>query len=435
MEEKIEPLNKLDRPRESRESQYDTIKSSKPITVGVTIIILIVFITLIIIILFLYNKSFSTEEEEENEEEKSIFPNKIEISLLMYGTKYSNISYATDTISNSFKIGGNNYKEELGNINNGNDYKSTDRNTYTLFIPYALTKNKDSNNSIILFIHGELWTKGDKEYIEPIADIYAQSGYITAVMDYTLLSDDYKEYNNNIFRILDEITSCINSIKNKLQKEGFNETKLDIALGGYSSGAHLALLYGYSMNNVSLPIKFIIDISGPVTLEPQFWKKMKGNETLENIEQIDIEKAINEDKIIDSVDDDYFLLSIMNSFLGKKYTDEELNKMLNNKKINEDNNNYKELLNLVKYAFPSEYINNNTIPTLCVYGGNDTLIGIEHYSYLKSNCNRTDYIYGIYSRYSEHSVINYSSESNINAMREMYYQILNFSKTFFNSYL
>ena len=70
-------------------------------------------------------------------------------------------------------------------------------------------------------------------------------------MDYTLLSDDYKEYNNNIFRILDEITSCINSIKNKLQKEGFNEIKLDIALGGYSSGAHLALLYGYSMNNAS----------------------------------------------------------------------------------------------------------------------------------------------------------------------------------------
>ena len=240
MEEKIEPLNKLDRPRESRETQNDTIKSSKPITVGVLIIILIVFITLIIIILFLYNKSFSTEEDE-NEEEKSIFPNKIEISLLMYGAKYSNISYATDTISNSFKIGGNNYKEELGNINNGNDYKATDRNTYTLFIPYALTKNKDSNNSIILFIHGELWAKGEKEYIEPIADIYAQSGYITAVMDYTLLSDDYKEYNNNIFRILDEITSCINSIKNKLQKEGFNEIKLDIALGGYSSGAHLAL--------------------------------------------------------------------------------------------------------------------------------------------------------------------------------------------------
>ena len=42
---KIEPLNKLNRPRESRESQHDTIKSSKPITVDVLII-------------FLYNKSF-----------------------------------------------------------------------------------------------------------------------------------------------------------------------------------------------------------------------------------------------------------------------------------------------------------------------------------------------------------------------------------------
>ena len=54
--EKIELLNELDRTRESRESQHDTIKSLKPITVGVLIIILIVFIALIIIILFLYNK-------------------------------------------------------------------------------------------------------------------------------------------------------------------------------------------------------------------------------------------------------------------------------------------------------------------------------------------------------------------------------------------
>ena len=428
MEEKLEPLNKLEK---SIDSKNDPIKTSKSITVGVIIIILIVFIALIVIILFLYNKSFSNDKEDK---EKSLFPNEIETSLLMYGTKYSNISYATYNITNSFKIDGDNYKEELGNINDGNDYNETDRNTYTLFIPYALTKNKDNFNSIILLIHGELWTKGNKEYIEPIADIYAKNGYITVVMDYTLLSDEYKEYNNSIFRILDEITSCISSIKNKLKKEGFNETKLEIALGGYSTGAHLALLYGYSIKNTSLPIKFIIDISGPVTLEPKFWKKIKANETLENIEQIDIDKAINETKIINAVEDEYFLLNIMNIFLGKKYSEEELNKMLDNRKIKEDNDKYKELLNIAKYAFPVEYVNNNTIPTLCVYGGNDTLIGIEHYSYLKSNCNKSEYIYGIYSRYGEHCVINYSSESNINAMREMHYQILNFSKTYFSSF-
>ena len=127
----------------------------------------------------------------------------------------------------------------------------------------------------------------------------------------------------------------------------------------------------------------------------------------------------------------------MNIFLGKKYNKEELKRMLNNKKIKEDDEKYKELLNIVKYAFPVEYIknNNNTIPILCIYGGNDSIIGVKHYAYLKSVLNKTNEIYLIYSRYSDHIVINYKTENDINAMREMHFQILNFSKLYFNSYL
>ena len=63
-------------------------------------------------------------------------------------------------------------------------------------------------------------------------------------MEYTVLSENYTEY--NIFRILDEITACIKSIVEELKIQGFNENKLELALGGVSSGAHIALLYGYS---------------------------------------------------------------------------------------------------------------------------------------------------------------------------------------------
>ena len=61
-------------------------------------------------------------------------------------------------------------------------------------------------------------------------------------MSYTFLHEKYKEY--SIFRILDEVTSCIQSIKEQLITRGFDENKLEIAVGGYSSGAHIALLYG-----------------------------------------------------------------------------------------------------------------------------------------------------------------------------------------------
>lgn len=435
MKEIIEPLRESKKSEKLEKSDRFSIQSIKPqksVVIGVSIMIFIIFITIVMLTLFLYNKSSSKKEEKGN----NLFPEKMETSPLMYGTKISNISYSNNKIIiNSFKVNGDNYKEEIGNINNGSDYNETDRNKYTLFIPYSATKNKDKYNAIILFIHGELWTKGNKEYIEPLAEIYSQYGYITSVMDYTLLSDKYKE--NNIFRILDEITSCIKNLKEKLESEGFDGNKLEIAIGGYSAGAHLALLYSYSINNLPLKIKFIINISGPVTLEPKYWKKIsKENETLENIEPDDIEKAIYENKILPAVDDVYFSLNLMNIFIGKKYSKDELNNMIENKAINENNEKYQELLNIVKYAFPVQYSINNTIPTLCIYGGNDTLIGINHFAYLKLSYNKTENnLFMIYSRYADHYVINYSIESNINAMREMHYQILNFSKLYFNSYL
>ena len=418
--------NRSDSQSESSINQNE--KSPKSVFIGVLLLFLIIIIALIFLILFLYGIVGPIKDKDSKENDY------IETSLLMYGSKISNISYAkNNTIVNSFKEGGYNYNEEIGNVNNGSDYEKTDRNVYTLFMPYSATKNMDNYNGIFLFINGKLWTEGNKEYLEPLAQIYAQSGYITAVMDYTLLNDNYSGH--NIFRILDEVTACIESIKEELNNMGFNKTKLELAIGGYSSGAYIGMLYSYLLRETPLPIKFIINIAGPVTLYPQIWKKLKDeNDTLENIEPNDIEKALNESKIIDAIDDEYDILNYMNNFIGKKYNDSELKEMIENKKIKVDNEKYQELLKVVKFAFPSYYAISNIIPTLCVYGGNDSIIGVSQYAFLKSNSKSIkDKIKIIYSRYADHSVINYSTENGINAMREMHYQILNFAKLYFSS--
>ena len=418
--------NRSDSQSESSINQNE--KSPKSVFIGVLLLFLIIIIALIFLILFLYGIVGPIKDKDSKENDY------IEASLLMYGSKISNISYAkNNTIVNSFKEGGYNYNEEIGNVNNGSDYEKTDRNVYTLFMPYSATKNMDNYNGIFLFINGKLWTEGNKEYLEPLAQIYAQSGYITAVMDYTLLNDNYSGH--NIFRILDEVTACIESIKEELNNMGFNKTKLELAIGGYSSGAYIGMLYSYLLRETPLPIKFIINIAGPVTLYPQIWKKLKDeNDTLENIEPNDIEKALNESKIIDAIDDEYDILNYMNNFIGKKYNDSELKEMIENKKIKVDNEKYQELLKIVKFTFPSYYAISNIIPTLCVYGGNDSIIGVSQYAFLKSNSKSIkDKIKIIYSRYADHSVINYSTENGINAMREMHYQILNFAKLYFSS--
>ena len=66
----------------------------------------------------------------------------------------------------------------------------------------------------------------------------------------------------------------------------------------------------------------------------------------------------------------------MNDFIGGKYSDSELNGLVEDKIININNAKYKELFKIAKYTFPTIYVNSNSAPTLCVYGGKDSLVGV-----------------------------------------------------------
>ena len=59
----------------------------------------------------------------------------------------------------------------------------------------------------------------------------------------------------------------------------------------------------------------------------------------------------------------------MNSFIGNKFSNEEIKEMLENKKIKTNNEKYKEMLKFAKNTFPTNFINSTTVPTLCEYGG------------------------------------------------------------------
>ena len=107
----------------------------------------------------------------------------------LYGQKYTNIPYyQNDIIINTFKKNGDNFNEEVGEINNGDDYKKNERNYYDIYIPYSSLKNKNNFNGIILFIHGGAWKHGNKENIEFFCSRYAKYGYITASMNHTYLN-------------------------------------------------------------------------------------------------------------------------------------------------------------------------------------------------------------------------------------------------------
>lgn len=191
---------------------------------------------------------------------------------------FKNIGYAKDgKIANTYKAGGANVNQF--NPNGGNDYEGDDfSNNYDLYVPDS-TPRKDKH-VVILFIHGGAWVSGFKTDVNPYVHEFANKGYVTATIKYTLLSRDMNDSTLSIFRNLDEIDACIASIKSVLEELEFDTTKTELVIGGASSGSHLAMLYSYSrgdkcpINN----IKFIINAVGPVNIKPDCWKSFKNEE-------------------------------------------------------------------------------------------------------------------------------------------------------------
>ena len=398
----------LDDPNE--ELYEEELSEKKPSNKNkIIIIISIIVISIIIIGLIIFLVVLRANKKNENKEEE-----KSDHYI------YKNLTYAVNQkIINTFKETGEHYNEILGNINNGNDYDESDRNNFDICIPYNITKRKNKYNRIILYIHGGGWWAGHKMNISEICPRYEKYGFISSSLGYTLL----RVYNNtNMFRIIDEITHTINAIKDFLKGKGFDENKLELVLGGGSAGGHLAMLYSYMIKNPSIPIKFVYDNVGPVNIEPKyFWYTRVYNESLDNIEPEDIERAKSENKL-KSLDETPYAFAAKLAFLNQmnlgvgRHINESYDKIftnLTNGTIIENSTEYKNLTNTAKYAFPLIYINKETIPTICVYGGQDEYNGVEQYSLLKKKfVEEGNYnIELVYYKYGPHEVENVTGEA------------------------
>ena len=115
---------------------------------------------------------------------------------------------------------------------------------------------------MILYFHGGSWLYGSKESFG--SDAYnscAQFGITAATVNYrfTTFGDV------DACAILDDIQAAVAHIKNFAATKGLNIKKM--MLYGYSAGAHLSLLYGYTRREVS-PVRpvCVFDKSGPASL-------------------------------------------------------------------------------------------------------------------------------------------------------------------------
>ena len=440
-EDLVKGFNELE--EEKNNPKPENTKTQKYLIVILSIILIIFFILLILLIIRINilekrNEKESEKSDDKHEKQDVPIPKINESQLITFirsafcGNISSNLTYGEEGIENTFKSGGKNYREEIGPINENQDYKFNPLfNKYDLYIPYSAIKTKKSKG-IIVFIHGGAWVQGTKEEMSYLCQIYFEHEYIIANLDYTLLNiTDF-----TIYRQLDDISACVKDITKRLKSMGFNENELEIAVGGGSAGGHLSLLYGYLVKEPPLPVKFIIDTIGPVNLETDdFYAIYEDEETLPDIEPETVNKALKEKTYKKPMVTDNFILLFLNCFIGKKYSQEELNGMLKDEKIDKKNEKYIELFEKAKYGFPINWMKDKNIPILALYGGKDLLVGFAQYARLKETAVK----YGntlqlVYSRYGGHSLSEFEHTEGIEAAKDFHFYMLKFCEDYFTKY-
>ena len=312
---------------------------------------------------------------------------------------FKNICYATnDLIPNTYKSGGVNQIEY--NINNGEDYPGSTRDTnYDLYVPNGL--NKNDKHVVILFIHGGAWISGFKTDVNEYVHEFANRGYITATIKYTLLKKTMDDATLSIFRDLDEIDACITSIKSVLGELGFDTTKSKLVIGGASSGGHLAMLYSYSRGERSaLPIQFIVDAVGPVDIKEESWRRFV-NPSDEVLAAGITKEAIAAQQSASNIGrlgiagdthpwNEYQTMRIANGMCGIPYSLDDVRATTDDSEAailypNEASNSMtkpgggEDLLSVTYYMNAT-----NKIPMICAYAGQDSIVGIGQYARLET---------------------------------------------------
>ena len=146
-------------------------------------------------------------------------------------------------------------------------YGDGERETYDLYLPEDRTDPKATH--LILFIHGGSWQGGDKKDGQYWCRNLASKGYTTASICYTLKT---KTTDTNIILVNSQVKAAVGAIRDKCAEEGI--VLVDMATNGFSAGACQAMMYGWDTDNQdpALPVKFIIQQSGPTTMDPAIWR-------------------------------------------------------------------------------------------------------------------------------------------------------------------
>lgn len=264
------------------------------------------------------------------------------------------------------------------------DSSRTAHNTYDLYGPSTLKAGQTVN--VILFLHSGSWTSGDKSEQDENCKRFAKKGYVTATIDYRLYNTSnmvtkQANYAWTVQDMLDDIQTCLNDISKRLTEAGYMVG--NAALFGFSAGGHLAQLYSYSMaNSANIPVTLVMTQCAPTDFHTSTWT---GSTFASGLSLQGILYLANRD------------LSMSESDINR--------------------------------VSPAYYAKKNPVPTVAIYGMQDTVIGTGHSSVLSDALAATDVEYKIL----ESASAGHTSQFPDSDQTEFYNTCYTYCKTYLNT--
>ena len=139
-------------------------------------------------------------------------------------------------------------------------YKQVDSTSLQLDI-YRL-KSLGKAAPVLIFIHGGGWSKGKRSDYLPYLLDYAQKGYVTVTVSYSLSGVAHFP------AAMQDVQTAVQWIRENSAAYMINPEK--IALIGGSAGGHLAMMVGYADEKPGGGVQAIVNLYGPTDLSTEY---------------------------------------------------------------------------------------------------------------------------------------------------------------------
>lgn len=219
------------------------------------------------------------------------------------------------------------WSDEIGTIHTDLSYGEKPANKFDLYLPADHSKE---TYGLVVYLHAGGFTTGDKADDQKMLQWLCSKGYVAAGINYTLFSEENPDA--NIYTQSMEIKESIPFVIEEAKKLGYKVDRM--AMSGGSAGGCLALLYAYRDAAESpVPVKMAFEGVGPTSFYSEDWKCY----------------GFDKDK-----DAAAAMFSVMTG-----------------KNITVDMFGTAEYDELIKDTSALLWVNENTVPTVMVYGAHD----------------------------------------------------------------